>query len=143
MPYRHVHEILLECDRDRLFRALTEIRRWPEWDEELAAAIHDGSSLTPGSRFTLTPKGGKPVALTVEACEPPRLFADLARLPLVRMTSRHELESVAEGRTRLRHVIETSGPLAWLWDRLVARKIAAGLETQARAMAAFARTLPL
>jgi hypothetical protein len=78
----------------------------------------------------------------VEALEPPALFVDRAKLPLAWMVSRHELLPAEGGRTRLRHVIETSGPLGWLWDRLVARKIAAGLPRQAERMAGHARGLP-
>ncbi|HEY8016247.1 MAG TPA: hypothetical protein VIE35_10465, partial [Dongiaceae bacterium] len=87
-------------------------------------------------------KDGSRAALTVEALEPPALFVDRAKLPLARMVSRHELLPAEDGRTRLRHVIQISGPLAWLWDRLVARKIAAGLPRQAERMAAYARGLP-
>ncbi|HSY85900.1 MAG TPA: SRPBCC family protein [Verrucomicrobiae bacterium] len=142
MPRAHIHEFLLDIDRDRLFRALADLKRWPEWDDDILAVGCEGPPRA-GSRFTLRLKDGSAAELTVEALEPPALFVDRAKLPLARMVSRHELLPAEGGRTRLRHVIETSGPLGWLWDRLVARKIAAGLPRQAERMAAYARGLPL
>jgi len=141
MPKPHIHEFLLDIDRERLFRALADLRRWPEWDDEILSVDCEGQPRA-GSRFTLRLKDGSRAALTVEALEPPALFVDRAKLPLARMVSRHEFLPAEDGRTRLRHVIQISGPLAWLWDRLVARKIAAGLPRQAERMAAYARGLP-
>ena len=36
MP-RHIHEFTLDIDRDRLFRALADLKRWPEWDDDIEA----------------------------------------------------------------------------------------------------------
>jgi hypothetical protein len=141
MPKSHIHEFLLDIDRDRLFRTLADLKGWPEWDDDILSVDCEGPPRA-GSRFTLRLKDGSAVELTVEALEPPALFVDRAKLPLARMVSRHELLPAEGGRTRLRHVIETSGPLGWLWDRLVARKIAAGLPRQAERMAGYARRLP-
>jgi hypothetical protein len=140
MP-RHIHEFTLDIDRDRLFRALADLKRWPEWDDDIEAVEHEGAP-DAGSRFTLRLKDGSAVTLTVAAIEPPSIFVDQAKLPLARMQSRHELLPAEGGRTRLRHVITLSGPLAWLWDRLVARKIVEGLPRQTERMAAHARSLP-
>ena len=140
MP-RHIHEFTLDIDRDRLFRALADLKRWPEWDDDIEAVEHEGAP-DAGSRFTLRLKDGSAVTLTVAAIEPPSIFVDQAKLPLARMQSRHELLPAEGGRTRLRHVITLSGPLAWLWDRLVAPKIVEGLPRQTERMAAHARSLP-
>ena len=141
MPKPHIHECLLDIDRERLFQALTDLKRWPAWDDDILAVDCD-TPVSTGTRFVLRLKDGSAVALRVEALEAPALFADRAMLPLARMRSRHELRPAEGGRTRLRHVIQTSGPLAWLWDRLVARKIAAGLQNQAERMADYAQRLP-
>ena len=139
MP-RHIHEFILDIDRDRLFQALADLKRWPEWDDDIKAVEHEGAP-SAGTRFTLQLKDGSAVTLTVEAIEPPAIFVDQAKLPLARMLSRHELLPAEGGGTRLRHVITLSGPLAWLWDRLVARKIVEGLPRQTERMAAYARGL--
>jgi len=139
MP-RHIHEFILDIDRDRLFQALADLKRWPEWDDDIKAVEHEGAPEA-GTRFTLHLKDGAAVTLTVEAIEPPAIFVDQAKLPLARMLSRHELLPAEGGGTRLRHVITLSGPLSWLWDRLVARKIVEGLPRQTERMASCARGL--
>ena len=141
MPKPHIQECLLDIDRDRLFQALTDLKRWPAWDDDIQAVDCD-TPVRAGARFAIRLKDGTTVALAVEALEAPGLFIDQARLPLARMLSRHDLVPAEGGRTLLRHVIETSGPLAWLWDRLVARKIVEGLPRQAERMAEYARGLP-
>jgi hypothetical protein len=46
------------------------------------------------------------------------------------------------GGTHVRVCIEVFGPLAFLWDRLVARKLAADCEQQTRRFIAFAGERP-
>lgn len=140
MPRRYVYETVVDVAPKLLFAAITDIRRWPEWDAELASTEQEASLLQPGSRFTLTPKGGPRVAMTVDAIEAPTLFADVARLPLARMRTAHAFERLPHG-TRIRVTIETTGLLAFLWDRLVARKQAAGAAEQTQRFAGFAKTL--
>ncbi len=123
---------------DALYAALSDLRRWPEWDADIADIEHDGSEPRTGTRFVLKPSGGPKTTLVVEAAERPHRFTDLSLLPLGRMRTTHEFIGEANGRTEVRVTIETFGLLGWLWDRLIARKQAAGAETQAQSLAAFA-----
>ena len=138
MARRHVYETVVDVSPHRLFQAISDIRRWPEWDAGLKSTEHDGAPLRPGSRFALTPRGGPRVAMMVEATDAPRRFVDVAFLPLARMRTSHDFEPASDG-TRVHLTIETSGPLAFLWDRLVARKQAAGAAEQTRRLANFAK----
>ncbi len=133
----HYHyETVIPTPASKLYSAITDIANWPRWDDELESTTHDGA-LTPGSRFSLKPKGGPNVQLTIEAAEPCSVFRDVAHLPLAKMTTTHEFQP-AEGGTRVRVRIDVSGPLGFLWDRIVARKQAQGLQAQTRALARFA-----
>ena len=71
--------------------------------------------------------------MRIEQIEEPRRFVDLAFLPLAKMRTSTEFlpcaTSTGSG-TRIRIVIEVFGPLAFLWDRVVARKLAADCEHQ-------------
>ena len=140
MSYRHEHEVLVDLPPERLLRAIADVRHWPDWDEEIAA-IDGPERPVAGTRFSLVPNGGPRVAMLVEAIEPPGRFVDVALLPLARMRTSH-LFDPAEGGTRLRLTIETSGPLALFWDRLVARKQARGAAQQTRKFLAYARARP-
>lgn len=136
MPKTYRHETIIALPRETLFAVMTDINNWPKWDLDLVAATHDGTALRPGSGFSITPKGNKPVAMTVEAIEAPGLFVDQAKLPLGCIRGVHRLEAVPGG-TRLIHEVSTSGPLAWLWDRIITRDIGAGLAEQAARLAAY------
>lgn len=137
---RHHHTTTVEASPEELYRALTDLRNWPMWDEEIERIDHDGSVPTKGTRFVLKPKGGPKTTLLVEQAVKGSRFADVSLLPLGRMRTVHDLVKVGEERTEIRLTIETSGVLGFLWDRLIAKKQARGAEQQAIALAAFART---
>jgi hypothetical protein len=69
---------------------------------------------------------------------PPTRFSDLARLPLARMRTDHRFEAHGDA-TRVTVAISIAGPLALLWDRIVARKLAADAQAHTAAFLDFAR----
>jgi uncharacterized protein YndB with AHSA1/START domain len=133
---RYVREVTVPASPTKLWAAIADIRRWPEWNPGIQRTEHDGR-LTPGSPFMLKPEGGPQVQMTIVAAEAPSRFTDLAHLPLAKMRTDHEF--IAEGTgTRIRLTLEVSGLLGFLWDRLVARKEAAEFAEHSRALATFA-----
>ena len=135
---RYQHEVIVPTSAEKLYRAIADVSRWPSWDEGLERVEHDGRT-EPGATFVLKPRGGPRVSMTIEAAEAPSRFVDLAHLPLARMRTSHELLATGDGRgTCVRVVIEVFGPLAWLWDRVIARDQAAGCAAQTLALAAYA-----
>jgi hypothetical protein len=140
MPMRrYIYETRCSTDPNRLYRAITDIRRWPEWGSDLEWAKIETSAAT-GASFTLKPKGGPKVAMLIEEAEAPRCFTDLAKLPLARMRTRHEFTSTGR-ETLITIVIEVFGPLSFLWDRIVARQQAADTPEQTQRLIAFAEAL--
>lgn len=137
MP-RHSHETEIDLAPETLYRAISDVSTWPDWDPELEWVRIDGAARA-GAEFALRPKGGPNVAMIVTEAESPSRFTDVARMPLARMRTSHVYSDIGGGRTRIRIEIETTGPLAWLWDRLVARKQAEGLPESTRAFVAYAR----
>jgi hypothetical protein len=123
---------------EALYHAVSQVCRWPEWDPELDSVTCDQAVATTGTRFVLKPKGGPRVRLVVEEAAPPRRFTDIAFLPLARMRTVHAFEALPEGGTRVTQRFETSGLLAWLWDRVLVRGQVAGAAAQVARMATFA-----
>jgi hypothetical protein len=78
---RYTFTTLTMLTPQRLYRAVTDISRWPDWDSELEATSHDGR-LEAGAPFMLKPKGGPKVSMTIEKAEEPCCFVDIAHLPL-------------------------------------------------------------
>jgi hypothetical protein len=75
--------------------------------------------------------------MEIRAAEAPCLFGDVAHLPFATMHTDHRFEE--KGSTTLMTLtITVSGPLAFVWDVLVARKQAAGAAEHARAFFEFA-----
>jgi hypothetical protein len=136
---RYVHEAVVDTPPDKLWRAIVDVRRWPEWDTGLDA-IELAGELPPGRRHTLRPRGGPAVRMSVEAMERPRRFVDVAHLPLATMRGSHEFVTEPMG-TRVRVTIEVWGPLGFFWDRVVARKVAGEAGAQTDALVRFAEHL--
>jgi ligand-binding SRPBCC domain-containing protein len=109
---------------------------WPEWDHEIEKVTVEGP-LAVGTRGTLKPVGGPLTRFAYTQVEPGVSFTDVTKLPLARLTFRHRIEPTAEG-CRFTHQVSITGPLSWLFARIIGRKIEAGLATAMRALAAMA-----
>jgi hypothetical protein len=136
----YTYSTTTEVPAGKLYDAIADISRWPEWDGDIESTMHDGAT-APGSPFVLKPRGGPKVAMEIVEATAPTHFVDLARLPLGRMRTSHVLTPEAGG-TRIDVKIDVWGPLGFVWDRVVARKQAAGAEGQTRAFLAYAAGRP-
>jgi ligand-binding SRPBCC domain-containing protein len=134
---RHTYEAVVSPSPERLFRAIADVASWPVWDSELES-VEPPSTVLAGTGFALKPRGGPRVRMTIESVEANRRFVDVSHLPLAKMRTSHEFTPEAGGGTRVRVTIEVSGPLGFLWDRIVARKQAAGARAQTAAFARYA-----
>ncbi len=133
----HIYETRTDIPPAALYRAISDVAAWPLWDPELESVRIDGPAVE-GAGFALRPKGGPNVKLVVTRAQAPEIFEDVALLFLGRMRTSHRYCADAAG-TSIRIEIETSGPLGWLWDRVVARGQAAGLAVSTQAFVAYAR----
>jgi hypothetical protein len=126
---------------EKVWRVWTDVNRWNEWQDDLELARLDGE-FRKGATFLLRPRGGPNVKVELVNVEPNVNFTDLTRFPLARMTAAHDL--IPRGNElEVRTTITVTGPLAFLWSRLVARGIVAGLPKQTKALIERARGLEL
>ena len=119
----YVHDTVTDLSLNVLWNAKRDLTRWPEYDDGLESVEHDGV-LEVGRGFALTPRGGPRVRMTIAIVDAPTRFADVAHLPLAKMRTTTEFLAEPAG-TRVRVRIQVTGPLAWWWDRVLARKLAA------------------
>lgn len=134
------HESVFRTDLppEQLWAVLADVARWPEIDVNIARLeITDVPG--PGARFMLQPRGGPRLRFTIEAFAPPHRYSDVCHLPGGRMTTVHELLPDAAGGTRIVVRIGITGPLRWLWARVVGTRHAAGLPAQTERFLAAAR----
>ena len=137
MPKTYRHELFIPLPAEPIFAAMTDIANWPAWDVDLVATVAPAEPLRAGSKFSITPKGAGVVKMEIESIQAPSVFIDRARLPLGVIRGTHELHA-ADGGTMLAHSVETRGLLGFFWDRVITRKIGAGLAEQAAALARYA-----
>lgn len=103
-----------------LFRAISNVARWPEWDRGLEFTRIDGPARE-GSRFVLKPRGGPRVKMSIEELHSPSRMVDVAHLPLAKLRTSHEfLQSGSQ--TTVRFSIQISGLLGLLWRKVVGEK---------------------
>jgi hypothetical protein len=85
---RYCYETTSDLPPELLYAAITDVARWPEWDDEIEAVRLDGPA-EPGRIFALKPRGRDAVKLRVEAMVEPFRFRDVAYLPLARLRTEH------------------------------------------------------
>ena len=81
-----------------------------------------------GSVIEIKTKGGPKVLSLISLCEQYRRMGNMTKLFFGALVFDHLLEQTAVGLC-VTHTITISGPLTFLWKRLIGAKIAAGLAT--------------
>lgn len=126
---------------EQVWALYEQVGTWSQWDHEVESSRLEGP-FEVGSLGVLKPKGGPAARFRLTAVERGRRFADVTRLPLAALAFEHTLTPV-EGGTRIHHQVTIRGPLAFLFSRVIGKKIAAGLPAAVEALAlAAARALP-
>lgn len=115
-----VHRIEIAAPADRVFLLYQDIAAWPVWDAETVAVSLPG--LFRGASGWLQPRQGPRAKIRVADVVPGRSFTVEGRLPLCRMHFGHELEA-RDDCTIAVHWVRFTGPLAFLFRRLIGRGI--------------------
>jgi hypothetical protein len=123
--------------KESVWAAWSDVAGWPRWDVELESTKIDGP-FQAGTKFVLRPKGGPNVAIELISVEPLAAFTDVSRFPLARMYDVHEMRETPEG-LKITSIIRVEGPLAWVWRKIVAEGVAAGVPAQLDALDLYAR----
>ena len=130
------HAVFPGLSRDDVWAAWSDIDHWHDWDTDIEYAKAP-EGFREGSVFTLKPKGGPRVRITLLRAEPRVGYTDLTHFPLARMFGIHDMADVPGG-LRLTITIRVEGLLGGLWRKLVAQKVADEAPAQMRALATYA-----
>lgn len=133
------YQMITDVSPERLYRAISDVNNWSKWDTGLEDTQLAGDA-KPGSTFTLRPKGGPRVRMSIDEARP-YLFVDTAHLLGARMRTTHEYVA-AGGQTTVTFGVEVSGPLGFFWRKVVAEKQIKEAPVQLAAFVAYARTTP-
>lgn len=130
------YETTTDVPAEKLFRAISDINNWNKWDEGLESNSLECIARQ-GAVFTLKPKGGPNVKLTIDEIRPYRLV-DTAHLFFAKMRTTHEYEQNG-GQTIIHFRVEVWGLMGFFWRKVVGEDQIKGAAVQAQALISYAR----
>lgn len=108
--------------REDVWRLWTDINNWPTWHGDLDYCKMVGP-FEVGNHFLLKPKGVNAVKIVLTHIEEGKKFTDCTTFIGAKMYDTHAMEETPEG-LRLSNTLVVTGPLKWLWIKLVAQNVA-------------------
>ena len=103
-----------------------DVTHWNEWDRGLRWSRIDGEFQV-GTKGVLKPTSGPASHFTLVTVEQDRRFTDVAKLPFCQLEFDHVIEPHAAG-CKITHTVTMSGPLTFLFSRLLGRQLRHDLE---------------
>jgi hypothetical protein len=108
--------------KETVWHLWTNINNWASWHDDLEYCRME-DSFKVGAFFMLKPKGINAVKIEITEIIQGQKFTDCTKFFGAKMYDTHELEETPEG-LRLTSTSRVTGPLQWLWVKLVARHVA-------------------
>lgn len=121
-----------ETTAEALWDVLADVNNWKSWGPDLEWTRLNGPAAT-GKDFLLKPKGGPKTRITIVQCDRPSAFSDLSHLPLCKMRFVHTFVDTPEG-VRIEMDLRMSGPLTFLWKKVIGAKQADEFPQHVRAL---------
>ena len=131
-----------EVRAEQVWAVISDINHWHEWDQAIEYAKLSGKFQT-GAIFELKPQKGPKVQIEILECVAPYRFVDLTRFPGAKMINEHNLSYDESGALVLKTTCSVTGPLGFLWRKLVAEGIARDFPIDTQKQIAAAKKRPL
>lgn len=120
-----------------VWRMWADVIHWPTWDKELEYCKIEGGFIK-GNSFILKSVGGPKVKITLSEVITNERFTDYCKFFGATMHDDHILEETSDG-LRIISTITVTGPLSFIWAKLVAKKVANSVPNQMDALVDAAR----
>ena len=114
----------------QVWRVWSDVNQWQAWQTDIEYARLEGG-FERGQVFKFRPKGGPELGIELTEVTPLKSYTDLTRFPLARMHDSHEIVDYGD-RIEIKNTLTVTGPLGFLWRKLVAEGVAASIEDQTR-----------
>jgi len=101
---------------------MTDVNNWPDWHDDLDYCKLEGE-FEVGNHFTMKVTNGPKVTIHLIEIDPGKSFTDCTKFFGAKMFDTHLIEEV-EGGVRITNKLVVTGPLRWLWVKLVAKNVA-------------------
>lgn len=109
------------ADAKQVWNLWIDVESWATWDPGVLNCKLDGE-FKAGSKGVLKPAKGPKVKFEIVDAIPNKFFQNRSYLPFAKMDFKHFIENI-EGETSITHEIEFSGPLAFLFFKLIGSQI--------------------
>jgi len=121
--WKRVHKKLYpKINKDIVWTILTDIDNWHTWHGDLDYCKINGPFQV-GNHFMLKPKGMKAVKIILTDIQDGHSFTDCTHFWGAKMYDTHTMEETKDG-LLLTNTLMVTGPLRWLWIKLVAKNVA-------------------
>lgn len=124
-------------DARQVWKVWADVDHWHTWQPDVEYAKLDGE-FKAGNVFRFKPKGAPKVTIELVRVERNSAFVDLTRFPLAKMYGSHEFIGRGDA-LEIKTTMTIAGPLAFLWRKLVAEKVANGMGEQTERLIETAR----
>ena len=108
--------------KEAIWSVWTDVNSWPKWHDGLEYCKMQGPFVV-GNHFMLKPKTMGPVKITLTEVIQGYSFTDCTTFFGAKMYDTHSIEETSEGLVLCNKLVVT-GPLAWVWIKLVAQYVA-------------------
>lgn len=108
--------------RQDVWRLWTDINNWPTWHGDLDYCKLDGK-FEVGNHFLLKPSGVKAVKIMLTEVHEGYSFTDCTSFFGAKMYDTHAMEETPKG-LKITNTLVVTGPLKWVWVKLVAQNVA-------------------
>ncbi len=125
--------------REDIWRIWTDINNWPTWHGDLDYCKLEGDFKV-GNHFFLKPKGVQPVKIVLTEINEGYSFTDCTSFFGAKMYDTHAMEETVDG-LKLTNKLVVTGPLKWLWIKLVAQNVADTIAEETENLVKLARSL--
>lgn len=127
--WQKTHSMSFEGVRpEQVWKVWSDVNGWHAWQPDIEYARLDGGFET-GKTFRFRPKGGPELGIELTEVKPLAGYADLTRFPGAKMLDTHEIVDHGDC-IEIRNTLTVTGPLGFLWRKLVAEDVAASIEGQ-------------
>lgn len=119
---RTYSKIYSNISPDKVWKLWTDINNWPTWHDDLDYCKLEGKFKV-GNYFMLKPKGASAVKITLTEIKNKESFTDCTKFFGAKMYDTHSMKITDKG-VILSNKIVVTGPLRWIWIKLVAQNVA-------------------
>jgi hypothetical protein len=130
-------KIYKDIKKEDIWRIWIDVNNWTKWHGDLDYCQLEGA-FEVGNYFMLKPKGVRPFKIMITEVNEGQSFTDCTKFFGAKMYDTHSMEETSEG-LKLTNKLVVTGPLSWLWIKLVAQNVANSASVEMDSLAKLAR----